>query len=413
MSRATYLLPALFLAATAAPLPAQEVLFSSGNLVVKKSTHFKEEGDGRRIMKVNQLLRDHILFGESYEDAKYRRLATTYYHQRGPLGITMWKFNWFRSGIDKVDLNKYESDARLPASLVAMGASGTAILPLSQIVDLWSEPPLAVIGMNSGTPASYARPLQHLHFYEQTKDVINVNLREGKDPFFHYIPDAMARGTMVRVMEGSPRQQLAKNGPRKFYQLMVMEACSGDNGEKIYLDLFTKEGIAECMEHLAEDGILCVHTSHRFVNLPAVLAAIGAELRLNVRVGHDLPEERDRSGDHFSSEWVMLARPGRLDFLAAPPDYKGRNLEGFWSSPFPVKQVWTDKGPNPLDGVLRGHPFAMRYSAVARPIVDMVLRFGVIDARNSRQWSELPEPVNQFLVDFQLKFGNDVRMLWP
>src|SRR5205807_2692816 len=112
----------------------------------------------------------------------------------------------------------------------------------------------------------------------------------------HFIPDARRRGAALRIYQGSPRQ-LVKHGPRSFYHLMILEACSGENGEKLFLELLTREGIAQCLEHLVDDGVLCVHTSHRFVDLPPVLAAIGAELKLHVRRGHDqAPGSSERGG---------------------------------------------------------------------------------------------------------------------
>src|SRR5206468_1122457 len=144
------------------------------------------------------------------------------------------------------------------------------------------------IGMEAGTPASYARPFQHFDFYEPTREIIDLHERTGKDRFFHFIPDARERGAVIKVIHGSPRQQLAKNGPRHFYRLMVLEACSGENGEKLFLDMFTKEGIAQCFENLADDGILAVHTSHRFISLPPILATIAADLKLHVSLGRDM-----------------------------------------------------------------------------------------------------------------------------
>ena len=36
--------------------------------------------------------------GLNYQPKEYRRLATTYYHQYGPAGMVMKKFNWFQDG---------------------------------------------------------------------------------------------------------------------------------------------------------------------------------------------------------------------------------------------------------------------------------------------------------------------------
>jgi hypothetical protein len=382
MSRASFLLPILFFQSVipgsllAQPRP-QEVLFKSGNIQVKHGV----EHDGEK----NMLLRDQINFGWCFTDAKYRRMPVTYYHPQGPIGLAFQKFNWFLGNV-----NTYHADARLPASLVALGAcAGPANLPLSQMTALWSEPPVAVIGMEAGTPASYARPFQHFHFYEPTKEVIALNERKGKDRFFHFIPDARARGAAVRIFPGAPRGHLSQHGPRNFYHLMLLEACSGEDGEKIFLELLTKEGIAQCLDHLVDDGVLCVHTSHRFVNLPPVLAAVGADLKLHVRRGHDqAPAGRFRAGGktdlaeigHFTSEWVLLARHQRtLDQVCKTPAkyeelLREAGLGGFdeyWSTPTPLKQVCF-----------------------------------------IRDLGNLPRPVEQWMVQSQLRNNPQVDKLW-
>ena len=68
----------------------------------------------------NQLLTlDRTLIGQNFTaPAELRRLATTYYHRRGPLGVVLERWNWFPG-----PANTYWADARLPASLVALAAS--------------------------------------------------------------------------------------------------------------------------------------------------------------------------------------------------------------------------------------------------------------------------------------------------
>src|SRR5262249_97137 len=283
MSRASFLLPILLLFVVATPIFGQrkdDIRYGSGNIVVMKGMERLEKEKGLEQLPYYGLLRDQINFGHCFEDVKYRRLPTTYYHPLGPLGLVFQKYNWFPGPV-----NTYHADARLPASLTAL-CSSPGVLPTAQLVALWSEPPVAVIGMNCGNVASYARPFQHFHFYEPSKEIIDLN--EGKERYFQFLPDARSRGAQVRIFHGPPRQQLRKHGPPKFYQLILPEACSGEKGEKIFLEFFTREGIAQCLAYLADDGILCVHTSHRFLDLPRVLAAIGKDLKLEVRQGRDM-----------------------------------------------------------------------------------------------------------------------------
>jgi hypothetical protein len=405
----------------------EDIRYNSGNIQVRRDLVGLDDESGPARLYYHMILRDQIDFGQCFEDARYRRMPVTYYHPQGPVGLALAKFNWFPGAA-----NTYHADARLPTSFLALGFPCGPNLPICQLTGLWSEPPIAVIGMAAGTPAAYARPFQHFHFYEPNKNVIELNERQGGECFFHFIPEARARGAGIRIFHGPPRQELRKQGPRNFYHLMIVESCSGENGEKIFLDLFTKEGITQCLQHLAEDGVLCVHTSHRFVKLPPVLAAIAKELNLHCRRGHDVAPS-NRGGKmplaevvHFASEWVLLARQQRvLDAICkTPADYEelrqkaaaGRFFGGdeeYWTTPTPLDQVWTDKGPNLLHGILRGHPFALRYSALARPCTEFLSDALEIPELNSYPWSQLPRPVEEWLVQWQLKAKPRVEDLWP
>jgi len=381
---------ALLLAVTPIEAAAQpKTVFSSGNIQVQSSDRQVLTDDGRIKVTSYQLLRDSINFGECYADPKLKSLPTTYYTAQGPLGVVMKKCN------------------------VKSGAA---------------EPAIAVIGMNAGTVAVYARARQRFDFYEPSKVIVDLNERKGKDSYFPSIVDARQRGAELRIFHGSPREQLKKHGQKKSYKIIVLEACSGENGEKLFLEFFTKEGIAECLEHLTDDGVLCVHTSHRFLNLPIALAAMAKSLDLDVRRGHDSPP-RDAARTaaemaHFSSEWVMLARAkGVLDGICVTPKgYKPdptRAEKEYWTTPLPCDQVWTDKGPNSVKGVLHSHPFGMRYQAAVKPYAEVVKSLatyvGQGDYIERHFWTmtRLPSVVDQWLVAQHLKNDRPLSQLWP
>jgi hypothetical protein len=428
MSRAIVLVPffALWLAAPGEALAQRDSRFKSGNIEVVHDLTFYEENGGRTTDELyfHQLLRDRIAFGLCYEAVRYRRMPTTYYHPRGPIGVAFQRYNWFPG-----PTNTYHADARLAVSLVGEGAGlGLANLHVGMLESLWTEPPVAVIGMAAGTPASYARPLQQFHFFEANKDIIDLNQRTGKDVFFHFISDAQARGAELKFIQGSDRRALRDSAPTNFYKLMILEACTGEDREKIALDLLTKEGIAECFEHLADDGILCVHTSHRFIDMPPVLGAIGKELKLSTMRALDSESDRDfdrgrpnlAQVGHWTSEWVMMSRHKKtLDRICQPPEaYKGD--EQYWTEPRPFDHVWTEKGPNLLDGVLRGHPVSMWYSEAAEPVVNVMSKAARVVGLNGgraqafiRNLHYLPAPVADWYVRWQLDRSPRVETLWP
>jgi hypothetical protein len=268
------------------------------------------------------------------------RVATTYYHRACPVGMAMEKFDWFfhqaqreigrddkATQIIAQNWNRYHSDARMPASLIgqaAMPIPGGLSPVVSQgqlLVDAWSEPPYATIGLGTGTMASYARPFQTLHFYEIDSRVRRYNLPEEAqatspdglldrtksyeiskssnppDNFFTYLRNARKRGAGVDILMGDARLRMAqpwvpqgmegkkpeeipwekRGGPDGFYHLIVVDAFSSD---AIPVHLLTKEAVEMYMSKLAPDGVLCVHVSNRHLNLVPVVADIAASIKM-------------------------------------------------------------------------------------------------------------------------------------
>ena len=330
------------------------------------------------------------------KDKDYSRLASTYYHRYGPVGVIMERWNW-SNAYWNWGQNEWHADARMPASLIGLALSDGqfgAVLPgASAMVHTWSEPPLATVGLGTGTMASYARPYQSIHFYEIDNHVKKLSLPESKKGkvYFTYLLDAEARGADVQVYLGDAYQRMRLDyynvndkgaatgksippgGPDNYYKMMVVDAFSSD---AIPTHLLTKEAFEMYFRKLAPDGILCVHTSNRYVDLPKVVVDTANALGFVARRGHD--NSPFKSGgertEHYTSEWVMVAREPKLlqPYLVEPrvgnklyrqamTEYNQRQAkQGFGSSPVaywddpPVsgRYIWTLDHSN-LFNVLR------------------------------------------------------------
>jgi spermidine synthase len=241
--------------------------------------------------------------GKPHRD--FSRLATTYYHRDGPLGNVLEKYVYFAE-----PNNMYSSDARGPALLTALVPSP---LPLEAIVAAaWSEPPIAVIGLGTGTIASYARPWQRMDFYELDPAIIRLcepepARRPGRRPFFTFVQEARERGAEINLIPGDARLALARHGPDAFYKVIVVDAFSSD---AVPTHLLTVEAIELYLTKLAPGGVLCFYTSNRYLDLPAVLGAAVRQLHLACergRTNHGGGPAGDPVG-MFSSEWVVIAR---------------------------------------------------------------------------------------------------------
>jgi hypothetical protein len=305
-------------------------------------------------------------------DKDFSRLANTYYRRRGPVGVVMENYNWFRryqweaGGLPEEPFlkhdNSYEADLRMPTALVGMGND-----PMGMMMHMyWSEPPYATIGLGTGTMAAYARPFQHMDFYEIDNHVRRLSM-ENLDPvtggpFFTYVRSALDRGAWLSILMGDARLKMDEpweqgGGPEGFYKVVVVDAFSSD---AIPVHLLTVEAMRMYFRHMAEDGILCVHTSNRHLELKRVVADNTARLGFACRRGHDDEPDykRDRNAPHplgYSiSEWIMVARKQEyLDNLRAPGGYPSVLEDRYWE-PLAVtgENVWTDDYSNLL-GVYR------------------------------------------------------------
>ena len=239
-----------------------------------------------------------------------------------------------------------------------------ACLPIESITaGLWAEPPFATIGLGTGTMASYTRIFQHCHYYEIDRQIRLLSLPENesqmftdadgnKGPYFNYLQDAIDRGGIVQVRMGDARLRMAypyspynleeerlgqskAGGPEGFYHMMVVDAFSSD---AIPIHLITVEAIKMYMSKLSPDGILCVHTSNRHVDLVPVVERVVEAIRMEeggdmpnlaCKRAHDSAPGQDREGGlgfapgQFTSEWVMVARNIKLlNDLETPPLYE-------------------------------------------------------------------------------------------
>jgi hypothetical protein len=214
------------------------------------------------------------------------RVATTYYHRKGPVGVCMERFNWFSdwksdtyNNVDKEQgFARYDSDARIAASLAGSFVPVPGgVFPLETLTSAWSEPAYAVIGLGTGTMASYGRPFQTVHFYEIDEQIRRLSLPpEGGTTFFGYLQAAKKRGTNVQVLMGDARLRMdmpwvpdafaaefketngksawkipfdQRGGPELFYHLMVVDAFSSD---AIPRHLITKEAMEMYFKHLVQ-----------------------------------------------------------------------------------------------------------------------------------------------------------------
>ncbi len=343
------------------------------------------KGGDALISDYTYLMHGTTYHGRNYhEPAPLRRVLTTYYHQKGPVGVIMDRYRWFNG-----PHGSFYADARLPVSMIGLGAvpMGMSILPLDQLAAVWSEPPFATIGLGSGTMAGYSRWLEHMTYYEIDDNIRNFSLPpknengsinrrylwRDRDPFFTYVSDAIGRGANLEIIMGDARQSMKNERPADsalysrpkekeefynklpipndefsrrdhYYKVIVVDAFSSD---AIPIHLITKEAIELYRSKLAPDGVLCVHTSNRHMDLVAPVSDIAREIGMVAMVGHDVGrKETIPFLGHFGSEYVMLANDEKYLPTAQTKELGGNNVQTWFKPIPPGRALWTDDFSN-------------------------------------------------------------------
>ncbi len=185
---------------------------------------------------------------------------------------------------------------------------------------------VAAVGLGVGSIAAYARPADRFTFFEIDPAVVEITRDTS---LFRFIADAEGE-IEIRVADG--RLGLSAASPGSF-DLIVLDAFSSD---AIPVHLLTREAFEMYLERLKPGGVLAVHLSNQYLDLPPVLGAIARDLGVSARVRIDdapppVPTERDLMD---ASIWAVVARtPADLDNASSP---------GWPGAPEDNSKAWTD-----------------------------------------------------------------------
>ncbi len=246
------------------------------------------EGDDEFSMPPKyQLTHGQILHGFQYEDDYWGMQPTTYYGKQSGVGLAI-------------------SSAR------GRKQDGEGIR-------------VGVVGLGTGTIAAYGTEHDDFQFYE-----INPAVRDLSGRFFTYLQRTAAKTTVkigdARIVMDRERQ----NGQHQQFDVIAVDAFSSD---AIPVHLLTAECGEVYRQHLAEDGILAIHISNRFLELDPVVRGLAQQLGWQaVRIDND----EDDSEGVYSSTWVLLTpNTSVADELQRSPYFAA------WGDDEPIL-LWTD-----------------------------------------------------------------------
>ncbi|MBX3593848.1 fused MFS/spermidine synthase [Sphingomonas sp.] len=161
---------------------------------------------------------------------------------------------------------------------------------------------VGVVGLGTGTLACYARPGQAWRFYEIDPAV--VQLAHSAFRFLDQcLPDA-------RIELGDARLRIAE-APAQSLDLLVLDAFSSD---AVPMHLMTLEAFAAYRRTLADDGLLLVHISNRFLDLEPVVAAAARAQGWQAALIDYTPTPSEEREEATASEWIALS-PSRATLV--------------------------------------------------------------------------------------------------
>lgn len=197
--------------------------------------------------------------------------------------------------------------------------SGVGRVLLSKAADGPSK--VGLVGLGAGTLAIYGRAGDHYRIYEI--DPLVVSIAHDKFTFL-----AHSRAELA-IKLGDARLTLDKEADQQF-DVLAIDAFSGDS---VPVHLMTREAFATYFRHLKPDGVLVLHVTNRFLDLPPIVEQAAKSLGKTTRV---IETEGDHDHEIYHSTWAVVAnkpeffeRPGIREFATA---VKAR----------PNAKMWTD-----------------------------------------------------------------------
>jgi SAM-dependent methyltransferase len=161
---------------------------------------------------------------------------------------------------------------------------------------------VGVVGLGTGTLASYGRAGDVYRFYDINPRVIDLARAE-----FSFLADSKAR---VETVLGDARLSLERE-PGQAFDVLALDAFSSDS---IPVHLLTSEAFKVYLRHLRPDGILAVHVSNRYLDLVPVVQQAARHHSLAVRL---VESDDNEDAGTYRADWVLLSPSPKA--LTEPP----------------------------------------------------------------------------------------------
>jgi hypothetical protein len=179
---------------------------------------------------------------------------------------------------------------------------------------------VGVIGLGTGTIATYGATDDVYRFYDINPDVLRVAQRD-----FTFLSDSDAQ---IELALGDARLSLERE-PKQGFDVLAIDAFSSD---AIPVHLITSEALGIYHSHMKPGGVIAFHVTNRFLDLVPVVEGLAQAHKLFVVHVADSPDDPMAS----RSDWVLLSdRQASLDKPGIAEAAREAEVRRDW-------RVWTD-----------------------------------------------------------------------
>ena len=184
---------------------------------------------------------------------------------------------------------------------------------------------VGVVGLGTGTLASYGRAGDVYRFYDINPKVVELARSE-----FTFLKDSRAR---IEIALGDARLSL-ESEPKQNFDVLALDAFSSD---AIPVHLLTSQAVGVYLRHLKPDGVLAVHISNRYLDLVPVVQEAARHYSLEAR---RVENNDDDDAGVYRSDWILLS--------ASPKAFESEPLKDAGEEVDDDSQVelWTDDYSN-------------------------------------------------------------------
>ncbi len=191
---------------------------------------------------------------------------------------------------------------------------------------------IGVVGLGTGTIATWAESGDNVVFYEINPQVVEVAKRH-----FSYLDECPANQDVIL---GDARiqleRQLKDSGPQKF-DVLAIDAFSSD---AIPIHLLTTECFELYLKHLDKGGVLAIHISNRYLNLEPICYNLAEKFKWKSFLIENYDDD-DNMVD--AATWVLVTKNAKVEELLLDYDQSTDwdTAKTYWKEKM-KDAIWTD-----------------------------------------------------------------------